>query len=470
MPTIGNQDGVDFEKEILPIFRQHCFECHGEGNTEGELSLESISAIRGGGHTGSPLLSSNLGDSELYLRITSLSDGYRMPKKGDPLPQRDVDRIGRWVQQVAVDTTADSSPARNAALTEVNADDSSANRNGLGVETDSASSGFAGMQPEQLAVFGVAAVVILSLLVWMFFKMTEPSSGRRFSHNTGRMASFIATVIGVLSSIGLIALGYFYWRTGELVKENQKLRNEIRILNPGPPATINISAANLPLPPHPMHPPRLGGKYYRGNDERDNTLFNRGFYRTATIDLNLVDSSGNRLEWGDQPGGDVAIEIRIQRAPNATRELFSQRVYDAITVRHYSETDPTSNRNFKLNIVEHEDLWTVKIPLKAQKQGQRDQGMVYMMYGFQPANEPGKERAPRPHFGVRYDLNVAAGKITNDSELWMGSLYTLGNRVLIPDDDKILLDRWFDWRPIPVIEGKGSTDSKLLGIEEHQNQ
>ena len=295
MPTIGNQDGVDFEKEILPIFRQHCFECHGEGNTEGELSLESISAIRGGGHTGSPLLSSNLGDSELYLRITSLSDGYRMPKKGDPLPQRDVDRIGRWVQQVAVDTTADSSPARNAALTEVNANDSNANRNGLGVETDSASSGFAGMQPEQLAVFGVAAVVILSLLVWMFFKMTEPSSGRRFSHNTRRMASFIATVIGVLSSIGLIALGYFYWRTGELVKENQKLRNEIRILNPGPPATINISAANLPLPPHPMHPPRLGGKYYRGNDERDNTLFNRGFYRTATIDLNLVDSSGLSL-------------------------------------------------------------------------------------------------------------------------------------------------------------------------------
>ena len=465
MPTIGNQESVDFEKEILPILRQSCFECHGEGNTEGELSLDSISAIRRGGHTGSPLLSSEIGSSELYLRITSLSDGYRMPKKGDPLPQRDIDRIGQWIQQVGV-----ASPATQTGLIQTNTNEAQASRPGLEREAVSADSGFAGMQPEQLVVFGVAAVVILGLLVWMFFKMTEPSEGRRFSHNTSRFTSLLALVIGVLTSIGIIALGYFYWRTGELVKENQRLRTELRIANPGPPATISISETNLPMPPHPMHPPRLGGKYYRGNDERDNALFNRGFYRTATIDLNLVDSSGKRLEWGDASNGDVAIEIRIQRAPNATRELFSQRVLDAISIRHYSETDPTVNRTLKLNVVEHEDLWTVKIPLKAPKRGQRDQGMVYMMYGFQPAFEVGQAREPRPHFGVRYDLRVAGGKISNDSELWMGSLYTLGNRVLIPDDDKILLDRWFDWRPIPVIEGKASTDPKLLGTEEHLNQ
>ena len=76
-------------------------------------------------------------------------------------------------------------------------------------------------------------------------------------------------------------------------------------------------------------------------------------------------------------------------------------------------------------------------------------------------------RAPRPHFGIRYDVRVREGAISKESELWMGSLYTLGNRVLIPDENKILLDRWFDWRPIPIIEGEPVTDPELLGIEEH---
>jgi hypothetical protein len=49
-------------------------------------------------------------------------------------------------------------------------------------------------------------------------------------------------------------------------------------------------------------------------------------------------------------------------------------------------------------------------------------------------------------------------------------MYTLGGRVLVPEEGKILLDRWFDWRPIPVIEGEAATDPKLLGVEEHSGQ
>ena len=112
LPTIGLQESIDFEKEILPIFRQHCFECHGEGNTEGELSVESIALLRRGGHTGAPILSSQLGDSELYLRITSLSRGYRMPKKGDSLPPGDVEKIGQWILQVSTNLPDESLQAR----------------------------------------------------------------------------------------------------------------------------------------------------------------------------------------------------------------------------------------------------------------------------------------------------------------------------------------------------------------------
>ena len=460
---IGNQETIDFEKEILPIFRQHCFECHGDGNTEGDLSLETIAAIRQGGHSGSPILSSQLGDSELYLRITSLSDGYRMPKRGPSLNQGDIKRIGQWIHLVSMQEPADADPTTNSGPQEPTANQPDANRI-FKRETDSDSFSFGGMKPEQLAVFGVAAIMIFSLLFWLIYRMTEKSS--RISHNTHRSTAFLAMMVGVFNSILLVAFGYFYWRSGELVKENQSLRAELRVHNPGMPATINISTANLPLPPYPMHPPRLGGRYYRGNDERDESLFNGGFYRTATIDLHLVDSNGNQLKWGDESKDGLAIEIKVQRAPNSTRELFSQRVLDQISVRHFSETEPAANRKFKFNVVEHEELWSVNIPLPKARRGERNYGMVYLMYGVQP----GEQQAPRPHFGVRYHLQFDGRTIASESELWMGSLYTLGNRVLIPDEKKILLDRWFDWRPIPVIEGEASTDPKLLGTDEHLGQ
>lgn len=463
LPAIGLQENIDFEKEILPIFRQHCFECHGEGNTEGELSVESIALLLRGGHTGAPILSAKLGDSELYLRITSLSRGYRMPKKGDPLPPEDIEKIGKWIQQVSANFPDGSLEAVGAQ------DDSSESPKQADARSASARSKpgslVEGMQPAQIATFVIAAIVFLMLVFWFIYKLTSRPGKRDYTRDMGRTKAFITLMIGALTSIGVIALGYFCWRTGELSRENQELRNELRARDSIVAPTIEVNEGNLPLPPHPLHPPRLGGRYYRGNDERDPSLYNNGFYRTATIDLNLVDSAGNRVEWGSDTSDDLSVEIRIKRAPNATKELFSPRVHKALTLQHYCQTVPAMNGDMKFVVVEPEELWTVKVPLpKAdQWQGRRAEGMIYMMYGVQP----GEKRAPRPHFGIRYDLRLGDGKISKESELWMGSLYTLGNRVLIPDDKKILLDRWFDWRPIPIIEGEAATDPKLLGIEEH---
>jgi len=88
--------------------------------------------------------------------------------------------------------------------------------------------------------------------------------------------------------------------------------------------------------------------------------------------------------------------------------------------------------------------------------------MIYLMYGVQP----GEEKKPRPHFAVQYDLRLKDNKVEKDSVLWMGSMYTLNNRVMVPDEEKILLDRWFDWRPIPLIEADDNSSSMLVGLEE----
>lgn len=424
-----------------------------------------------GGHTGNALLTTDLSDSELYLRITSTSDGYRMPKQGEPLAAKDVGKVARWIQQVS----AQQISAQQISTQKVT--DSFASTAATdGVTIVAATSAYEsetsnaelvlGMQPMQLAMLAASLITILVLVAWLTSRFVRKQlAGRSFSQSSLRSGSAFALLIGLGSGILVVFTGYLYWRTEVLTNENVALRAKVRTASVTMPPVIEVNESNLPLPPYPMHPPRLGGQYYRGNDERNDDLFNGGFYRTATIDLHLVNSNGDELNWGDRPSEDVAVEIAISRAPNATRELFSHRVLDSLSVEHFCQTNPELNRKFKLDIVEKEEVWKVKVPLpKTDKwQEQKSEGMIYLMYGKQP----GQEQLPRPHFAVRYDLELAKGAVSEASVLWMGSMYTLGGRVLVPDEKKILLDRWFDWRPIPVIEGKAATDSKLLGTEEH---
>ena len=67
---------------------------------------------------------------------------------------------------------------------------------------------------------------------------------------------------------------------------------------------------------------------------------------------------------------------------------------------------------------------------------------------------------------IVFDIQVADGKLSDQSKLWMGSLYDLLGRVMIPRGDKFLLDRWLAYRPIPEIIGPPSNDPELIGLPE----
>lgn len=470
---------VDFDADILPIFKQHCFECHADGNFEGQLKLDSISGIKRGGHTGNALLAKNLADSELYLRISSTSDGYRMPKKGESLSEEEIEKVAAWIQgyvdvadepevsepQAEEDDVPEVLSSPNVSVTppkrESDSDSASSdsgmlNSFGLGKSGNS----------EYAIIFG--AVVVVLLLGWLFLQ----SSGKRRKSKSiddldmGRSPRALGwTLLGVINALLLFGIGYYYNRANTLEKENLRLAEKGSSSGPVIPAATIVSASSLPMPPHPMHPTRLGGTYYRGNDERDETLFNGGFYRTATIDLHLIDSAANRLGWGDDLSAGQAVEIVIERAPKATRELFTERVLNSISIEHFCQTDSKIVESQKFEVVEEEQTWraVVSLPESQSWNDGRMHGMIYLMYGVQP----GEERLPRPHFGIRYDLKIAGSKLAESSDLWMGSLYTLGGRVLVPEKGQVLLDRWFDWRPIPVIDGAASNDPKLLGLPEH---
>ena len=98
-PVAAKPKQVDFARDVFPIFRRSCIECHGPEKQEADLRLDQRESTLESGsvEAGKP------GDSELLRRIL-LPRGHDevMPAIGDPLPKRQVGIIRRWIQQGAI--------------------------------------------------------------------------------------------------------------------------------------------------------------------------------------------------------------------------------------------------------------------------------------------------------------------------------------------------------------------------------
>ncbi len=464
---------VDFESSIRPIFERHCFECHSGDQADGDLRLDSKIAMARGGHTGNPILGSTVEDSELLRRIVSEEDGYRMPKQGPALSQPEIDLIRNWIVQGASWTgAAKKSAARKRSI------------DSLGEFWFRLESQL--QQPRFRYLPWIAGIGGLWLILMLFYGVRKRrrvgDDGSSGSSRDPRFARFFLQLGVMVSLIGAGWITYQNGRVSELLEENAQLVQKLNQQT----ATYEVSLdpENLTIPPYPMHPKRLGGVYYRGNDERGAELFNGGFYRTACLEVWVTDAAGNRYRWDDQVLADeLFITFAINRAAGTTESLFSEYVMNSTYVRHFPKDTQSAAATVKststdadnatelqpgdqlLTTSEPGQRWETRISLglPASWNGGVAEGMIYVFHG---AHEFEGHRG-RVHYGIPYRIAIVDQRISTESELWMGSLYNLNGRVLVPSEKTLLLDRWFDFRPIPEIEGTNTTDPKLLGIPEH---
>ncbi|MBP6783456.1 MAG: hypothetical protein KA152_06670, partial [Verrucomicrobiales bacterium] len=76
---------VDFEREIEPIFVEHCADCHGAETQKGQFRLDRLANLLRGGNSGEAAIVP--GDAEgsfLYKVIRHKEPKREMPPKGDP--------------------------------------------------------------------------------------------------------------------------------------------------------------------------------------------------------------------------------------------------------------------------------------------------------------------------------------------------------------------------------------------------
>jgi mono/diheme cytochrome c family protein len=92
-------ENVSFADHVLPIFEQHCAECHGAEDPEEQLEVTNYRTLMMGSQNGSVI---EPGDPENSYLVEQIVEG-KMPKRGDPLSQQEIDIIVAWIEAGAQD-------------------------------------------------------------------------------------------------------------------------------------------------------------------------------------------------------------------------------------------------------------------------------------------------------------------------------------------------------------------------------
>lgn len=104
-PLIAEQApaNVDFGRDIQPLIREHCVECHGPSQQMRGLRLDRRRDALPNrvGANGARIVPGDSARSVLYQRLTGTKAGPQMPPTG-PLPEQKIKLIQSWIDQGAV--------------------------------------------------------------------------------------------------------------------------------------------------------------------------------------------------------------------------------------------------------------------------------------------------------------------------------------------------------------------------------
>lgn len=93
----GAKVPVDFKRDIEPILKERCLECHGAGKQRGGYRLDTRTGALESGDTGRKgIVPGKSAESQLIARVRG-TEGKRMPPKGDPLGEKQAQLLARWI-------------------------------------------------------------------------------------------------------------------------------------------------------------------------------------------------------------------------------------------------------------------------------------------------------------------------------------------------------------------------------------
>ena len=114
LPSLADDDReAFFETKIRPVLISRCFECHGQGDVESGLRVDSREALLKGGDSGAAIV---VGDADGSLLVNAIrhSGELKMPPQSKLSPQEIAD-FERWIHDGAVWPSFDSVTVRRSS-------------------------------------------------------------------------------------------------------------------------------------------------------------------------------------------------------------------------------------------------------------------------------------------------------------------------------------------------------------------
>ncbi len=93
---------VDFEKDIRPVLRERCVECHGPKKQKASLRLDSRAFAFKGGEDGAVIVPGKSAESKIIARVTSTDPDEVMPSKGERLTAPQIAALREWIDAGAL--------------------------------------------------------------------------------------------------------------------------------------------------------------------------------------------------------------------------------------------------------------------------------------------------------------------------------------------------------------------------------
>ena len=95
-------EAPDFTRDIFPLLKKHCVECHGPEKQSGGIRLDRKESAFAGGDSGiASIIPGKADDSELLYRIRSTDKDEQMPPKGERLHESEITLLSEWISDGA---------------------------------------------------------------------------------------------------------------------------------------------------------------------------------------------------------------------------------------------------------------------------------------------------------------------------------------------------------------------------------
>jgi hypothetical protein len=105
----GQAKTPDFTQDILPIFQQHCLDCHGPDKQSGGMRFDQRHVPLAGGDSGTPAITPRQPElSQMLQRLSSASKDDQMPPKGERLEPEKIALLRQWIAAGAAWPESDS--------------------------------------------------------------------------------------------------------------------------------------------------------------------------------------------------------------------------------------------------------------------------------------------------------------------------------------------------------------------------